>query len=130
MFTLRETMQPLAAGETAEPPDVAPPVPPPPDGTYRRPVTPPRTQPPSPPPATSSTNFGTLDLRVPPDVDVTIDGQRWATAEEGHFVVRLPAGRHRLELSKPGTFRMGTDVEINEGETSTLELNLKGLRES
>jgi hypothetical protein len=125
MFTLREAMQPLASGETAEPPDVASPVPPPPDGTYRGPVTPPRTQPPSAPSPTSSVDFGTLDLRVPSDVDVTIDGQRWATADEGHFVVRLPAGRHRLELSKTGTFRLGTDIHISTGETNTLEFNLR-----
>jgi hypothetical protein len=70
-------------------------------------------------------DFGILDLRVPPDVDVTIDGQRWATADEGHFVVRLPAGRHRLELSKTGTFRLGTDIHISTGETNTLEFNLR-----
>lgn len=124
MFTLRETMQPLASGETAEPPDVASPVPPPPDGTYRPPVTPPRTQPPSAPSTTSSVDFGVLDLRVPSDVDVTIDGQRWATADEGHFVVRLPAGTHRLELKKIGTFRLQTDIEIAAAETNTLEFNL------
>jgi hypothetical protein len=124
MFTMRESMQPLDSGETAEPPDATPPVPPPPHGTYRPPVTPPRTQPASPPSPTSSLDFGTLDLRVKPsEVDVTIDGQRWATADEGHFVVQLPAGRHRLELSKTGTFRLGTDIDINEGETNRLELN-------
>ena len=126
MFTLRETMQPLDSGETAEPPDVAPPVPPPPHGTYRPPVTPPRAQSTSPPSATSSVDFGTLDLRVQPfDLDVTIDGQRWATADEGHFVVRLPVGKHRLELNKAGTFRLGTDFDITEGETNTLEFNLR-----
>jgi hypothetical protein len=125
MFTLQETMPQLDSGETAEPPDVAPPVPAPPDGTYRTPVTPPRAQPPSTPSATSSRNFGTLDLRVPSDVDVTIDGHRWATADDGHFIVRLPAGRHRLEVSKSGTFRLGTDVDINEGKTNTLEFNLR-----
>ena len=126
MFTLHETMPPLAAGESAEPPDVAPPVPPPPSGTYRPPVTPPRAQPAPPQSPTSAVSLGTLDLRVAPaDVDVTIDGEPWATADEGHFVVQLPVGKHRLELKKVGQFRLGTDIVINEGETNTLELTLK-----
>jgi hypothetical protein len=124
MFTLHETMQPLAAGEVAEPPEVAPTVPPPPAGTYLPPVTPPRAQPAPPQPAAVS--VGTLDLRVtPPDIEVTIDGQPWATADEGHFVVQLTVGKHRLELSKTGVFRLGTEIDISEGETNTLEMNLK-----
>lgn len=124
-FTLHETMGALAPGETAEPPVIAPPVPAPPSGTYRPPVTPPRAQPTPPPPAASDADVGTLDLRVAADVDVTIDGQVWTTAEEGHFVVQLRAGTHRLELNKVGQFRLGTDVVINEGKTTTLELSLK-----
>ena len=34
---MHETLLPLAAGEKSEPPEVAPPVPPPPDGTYNEP---------------------------------------------------------------------------------------------
>lgn len=126
MFTLHEAMQPLEAGEVAEPPDVAPAVPPPPPGTYRPPVTPPRAQPAPPPPVASGVSVGTLDLRVTPaDVEVVIDGQPWTTADEGHFVVQLTVGKHRLELSKTGQFRLGTDIVINDGETNTLELTLK-----
>lgn len=126
MFTLHETMQPLEAGEVAEPPQVAPAVPPPPPGTYLPPVTPPRAQPAPPPPVTSGVSVGTLDLRVTPaDIEVAIDGQPWATADEGHFVVQLTVGKHRLELSKTGQFRLGTDIVINDGETNTLELTLK-----
>ncbi|HLG57513.1 MAG TPA: hypothetical protein VI485_19380 [Vicinamibacterales bacterium] len=127
MFTLHETMQALSAGEFAEPPDVAPPVPPPPPGTYRPPVTAPRAQPTPSAPAMSA--VGTLDLRVAPaDVEVAIDGQPWATAEEGHFVVQLTVGKHRLELNKTGAFRLGTDIVISEGETNRLELTLKATR--
>jgi len=126
MFSLRETMQTLHAGETAEPPEVVPPVPPPPAGTYRTPVTPPRLAPGSPSPATSTRGIGSLDLRVQPaDIEVRIDGQPWLSAEEGHFVVQLSAGKHRLELQKAGTFLLKTDVEISDGATNTLELRLK-----
>lgn len=126
MFTLHETMQPLEAGEVAEPPHVAPALPPPPPGTYWPPVTPPRAQPEPPPPVATGVSVGTLDLRVTPaDVEVAIDGQPWTTADEGHFVVQLTVGKHRLELSKTGQFRLGTDIVINDGETNTLELTLK-----
>ena len=75
-FNLRETMQPLPAGEVADPPEVAPPVPTPPAGTYQTPVTPPRSPLPSPTLATSTTGVGTLDLRVEPaDIEVRIDGR-------------------------------------------------------
>ena len=125
MFTLHETMRVLAPGETAEPPAVAPPVPPPPSGTYQPPVTPPRGQPWSPPPATSAVGVGTLDLRVAEDVEVAIDGQPWQTADEGHFVVQLPAGKHRLELKKTGQFRLNTEIVITADETNTLELAVR-----
>ena len=78
-FNLRETMEPLPAGEVADPPEVAPPVPAPPAGTYQTPVTPPRSPLPSPTPATSATGVGTLDLRVEPaDIEVRIDGKALA----------------------------------------------------
>jgi hypothetical protein len=125
MFTLHGTMRALAEGETPDPPEVAPPVPPPPAGTYQPPVTPPRAQPSPGHTATSVVAVGTFDLQVAADVEVAIDGQPWATAEEGHFVVQLPAGKHRLELKKAGQFRVGTDIVITEGETTSLELTLK-----
>jgi hypothetical protein len=123
-FNLRETMQQLPPGELADPPDVAPPVPAPPAGTYRTPVTAPRSLPP-PASATSTAGAGTLDLRVEPsDIEVRIDGHTWLTADEGHFVVQLSVGRHRLELRKTGTFVLATDIEIGDGATNTLELRL------
>jgi hypothetical protein len=126
IFHLRETMQPLPINETAEPPEVAPPVPSPPAGTYRTPVRPPRAPVPSSAAAASTTGVGVLDLRVEPtDIEVRIDGQPWLSADEGHFVVQLSVGKHRLELRKTGTFVLGTDVEIGDGTTNTLELRLK-----
>ena len=75
-------------------------------------------------PAPPTTDVGSLDLRVQPaDVEVRIDGQPWLSTDNGHFVVQLPVGEHRLELCKPGQFRLATNVVIGEGETNTLELN-------
>jgi hypothetical protein len=125
-FNLRVTMERLAAGATSEPPEVAPPLPPPPPGSYRAPVTSPRALPPagetSPAPASG---FGTLDLSVRPlDADVTIDGQPWVSSEEGHFVVQVPAGRHRVEVRKRGYRQFVAEIQIGDGETSPLNVSL------
>lgn len=125
-FKLRETMQRLPAGEISEPPEVAPPVPPPPAGTYRPPVTPPRVTPPA---TTHSTpvavGFGTLDLFVQPaNAEVTIDGQRWVSSDEGHFMVQVAVGEHHIEVRKTGYRPFATDIEIREGETNQLNVSL------
>lgn len=125
-FNLRETLLRLPAGETSVPPDVVPPVPPPPEGSYRAPVTPPRVTPPATAhPATLVAGFGTLDLFVRPvDAEVTIDGQRWVSSDEGHFVVQVPAGRHHVEARREGHRAFATDLEIREGESSPLNVSL------
>jgi PEGA domain-containing protein len=126
MFELRDVMERLPAGETSQRPEVAPPVPAPPEGTYRRPVTPPAL-----PPSSSvtdqsrATGFGTFELRLQPvDAEVTIDGRPWATSDEGHFVVQVPVGVHRFEASKPGYWQFGAKFEVREGQTTTLNVSL------
>jgi hypothetical protein len=124
-FSVRETMQPLPAGETSERPDVVPPVPPPPAGTYRGPVTPPRDTQPATPRATVAAGFGTIDLYVQPaNAEVTIDGQPWVSSDAGHFMVQVPAGKHQIEVRKAGYRKFATDLEIREGETSPLNVSL------
>jgi hypothetical protein len=125
-FHLRETMLRLPAGETSEPPEVAPPVPPPPAGSYRTPVTPQRAAPPATPsPAPAAAGYGTLDLFVQPaNAEVTIDGQRWLSSEEGHFVVQVPSGTHHVEARRDGFRTFAMDLEIREGERSPLNVSL------
>ena len=129
-FKLRHTMEKLPAGATSEPPPVAPPVPPPPAGSFRTP----RTPPPAPvtaqapaavtPPA-HAVGFGTLDLRVQPmSAEVTIDGQRWLSSDEGRFVVQVPEGKHHIEVSKQGYREFATEVDIRDGETVPLNVSL------
>jgi hypothetical protein len=125
-YTLRVAMERLPAGEASEPPDVSPPVPPPPAGSYRMPVTPPRaTLPPraaAPPPAAG---FGVVDLFVQPaSAEVRIDGQPWVSSDPGHFIVQVPAGSHRVEIGAPGFRLFSTDVEVREGETIPLSVSL------
>jgi hypothetical protein len=101
-FKLRATMERLPVGEKSEPPELAPAVPAPPAGTYRMPARAPRVAvaPTQVRPA-EAVGFGTLDIFVQPtSAEVTIDGQRWVTSDEGHFMVPVPAGKHRVEVKK------------------------------
>jgi hypothetical protein len=125
-FKLSVTMERLPAGETSEPPELAPSVPAPPAGSYRTPVTPPRTK--LPPPAAraaQAVGFGTLDIFVQPtSAEVTIDGQRWVTADEGHFIVQVPAGKHRVEVKRSGYRAFTTEIEVGDGENVPLNVSL------
>lgn len=126
-FTLRETLERLPPGVAGELPDVAPPVPAPPAGSYRMPVTPPKVTAPAAPAmaAAQAIGFGILDLFVQPaNAEVTLDGQRWISNEEGHFVVHVPAGRHRVEVSKPGYRTFVTEIEVRDSETTPLNVSL------
>ena len=125
-FKLRGTMEKLPAGVTSEKPEVAPPVPAPPEGSYRTPLTPPRR--PVPPDAyavPAAVGFGTLDLFVrPANAEVTIDGERWNTSDAGHFVVQVPAGRHSIVITSAGYRQFATELQIGEGETRPLNVSL------
>jgi hypothetical protein len=69
--------------------------------------------------------FGTLDLYVQPaTAEVTLDGQRWVSSDEGHFMVQVPAGKHRVEVSKSGYRQFTTEIEIREGEAVPLNVSL------
>lgn len=129
-FKLRGTLEKLPAGEISEPPPVAPPVPPPPAGSYRTPRTSPPVSGPAQPAVQGAAplqavGFGTLDVRVQPaTAEVTIDGQRWVSSDEGHFVVQVPAGMHRIEVTKRGYQRFSTEIEVRDSETMPLNVSL------
>jgi hypothetical protein len=125
-FKLRATMERLPVGEKNEPPELAQPVPAPPTGTYRMPATPPRVAV-APPPVrpAGAVGFGTLDIFVQPTgAEVTIDGQRWVTSDEGHFMVQVPAGKHRVEIKKPGYRQFATEIEVGDGQTVPVNVSL------
>lgn len=125
-YTMREAMLLLPPGERSTPPDLAPAVPPPPAGSYSLPPTPPTLRAPTPAPAAApAQGYGTLDLFTQPHgAEVTIDGQRWVSSAAGHFVVQLPVGSHRVEVSLAGYRSYGTDVEIREGEQTSVNVSL------
>jgi hypothetical protein len=119
-------MERLPADLQSEPPDLAPPLPTPPPGTYRPPVTPSRLPAPAGEgQAVAATGFGTLDLFVQPETaEVKIDGQLWVSSEEGHFVIQLRAGKHRVEITTPAHWTMATDVAIDDGATVPFNISL------
>lgn len=134
-FKLRQRMEPLAAGEVAEPrpapanpPVTAPSAPSRPLG--RRPP-PPANAPPPPsdrgplPPRQSAT--GTLAIRVQPaDADVLIDGQLWHIAEgRDRLTVDASEGGHNVQIRKVGYVGYLTDVQVRRGETTTIDVNLR-----
>ena len=124
---VRETLQPLSAGEMNEPPPVAQAVPAPPAGTYSGPHTPnPRPQAGGPPPATPpATSFGSLDLRVEPrEAEVTVDGRRWLSSDDGHFVIDLPAGTHTIEVVHTGFPKYRREVVVHDGQFTPLNVSL------
>jgi hypothetical protein len=100
-------------------------VPTPPAGSYRMPGTQPPLSPPLAITAQPVLGVGTLDLRVqPPTAVVLIDGRRWVSSEGAHFVVQLPAGTHRIEVTEIGYQRFINDVVMRDGETAELNVSL------
>jgi hypothetical protein len=124
-FKLYATLAPAMPGEPSQPPWLAPPVPPPPAGTYL----PPRTgQPARPlpwPPAESRDATATLSLRVQPaDAEVVIDGERWSSSDGVQFVIELPAGLHRLRIARPGYRPYASEIQLRDRQTTRLNVTL------
>lgn len=113
---IREEMQPLAPGETSELPAPADPQ------AIDRPG-------PRPPEARGApvARFGTLLLRVQPgDAEILVDGEPWSTSDRGdHVAIRLPEGRHRVEVRREGFARYVEEVLIRRGATLTLNVSLR-----
>lgn len=69
--------------------------------------------------------FGTLALRVqPPDAEVLIDGERWEAPDGDRLVIELPEGPHRLEVRKDGYRTYASDIEVQRGRVTTLNVSL------
>jgi hypothetical protein len=130
---LRHTMEPLAADA---PPDERPT---PPARQYQTavatvdPNAPPASAPRAaqPPPTQTAPRSitgeaGLLVIRVQPaDAEILIDGQRWQLADSGHpLEVRVPAGRVRIEIRKPGFAPFSTEVTVQPGEVTPLNVSL------
>jgi hypothetical protein len=70
---------------------------------------------------------GVLAIRVQPsDAEIFIDGQRWQApdAKNRPLEVRVPAGRIRVEVRKPGYAPFSTEVTVEPGEITPLNVSL------
>ena len=69
---------------------------------------------------------GTLELNLQPaDADVLVDGQPWLRSGQERPTIDLPEGRHNIQIRKPGYVGYLTDVQIRNGETISLNVNLR-----
>jgi hypothetical protein len=70
-------------------------------------------------------NTGRVRLEVrPDDATVYVDDEFWGTARESRFMT-LRAGRHVIELVRPGFDVVRREVEVVEGETSDVLVELQ-----
>lgn len=144
---VKMTLLPLGPGETMSPPPV--PTPPPAEpapaaggGTMRvmPPVqvgpggAPPTEPPPAPPmrpaPPSDASAYGTLTVTVRPSGGMTgtaifIDGDRWrAPSSSDELLIRLPEGQHHVEVRRFGYVTYTTDVTIQRGASTPLNVKL------
>jgi hypothetical protein len=75
-------------------------------------------------PADARGDRGTLRLRVEPtDASVYVDGVFRGTGRLR--ALRLPAGRHRIEVVRPGYRTIERDVEVHPGREAEVEIQLE-----
>ena len=154
-FKIRYTMEHLAAGEQAEPrpqpvnppaaqggaqppnqqpPMRQPPMQQPPMGRgpagRRMPPPPPQQGPdnPSPRGGPATSAYGALAIKVQPgDAEISIDGDNWrGPGGQDRLVVEVSEGSHTVEIRKAGFRTYVTQVEVRRGETTPLNVSLRG----
>jgi hypothetical protein len=124
--TIAFTLEPLAAGETSEPPP--PPSPPPAIPDPRDPAGRARPAPPAEPtaPQTPIVRFGSLAIAVQPaDAEIYVDGERQTvTAGHSRVTIRLSVGRHEVEVRKEGFATFKESIAIARERVLTLNVSL------
>lgn len=93
----------------------------------RRGGRPPVSESPEPPARpSSSTNLGTVSIRVQPgNADIFIDGERWEGGDsDERLIVQLSEGTHRVEVRKDGYRPVSVDVDVRRGGTSPVNVSL------
>jgi hypothetical protein len=134
-FSVKQAMEPLAAGEVEPEPPVPAEKPAearPPQSRQRSGRPPARSRdqvevdPGAPAPSPSRPEFGAISLRVQPgDAAITIDGERWENAPlNERLIVQLGTGVHTVEIRKDGYRTYITDITVRPGETATLNVSL------
>jgi hypothetical protein len=152
-FKIKYNLEKASPGEQNEP-RPQPPMPPPPpmmQGGGQQPYPPApyppaqpqrgpagRRLPPPPPPqapgapgdprGAAQADYGTLSIRVQPnDAEVSIDGEPWrAPGGQDRLVVEVPEGSHTVEIRKSGYRTYVTQVDVHRGQTTPLNVSLRG----
>ena len=134
-FKLKYKMEPLAAGDAAEPRPS--PANPPPDGQAGPPSGPPplpgrgpagrRQVPPPPNQRGASSSYGTLAIRVQPaNATILIDGERWDGPQgQDRLLVEVAEGPHRVEIQRDGFEPYTASVTVRPGETASINVSLR-----
>jgi hypothetical protein len=71
---------------------------------------------------------GTIAIRVQPaDAEVSIDGEAWrAPGGQERLVVEVAEGSHTVEIRKAGFRTYITQIEVRRGESTPLNVSLRG----
>jgi hypothetical protein len=72
--------------------------------------------------------FGSLAIRVQPaDAIVIVDGSEWrgAADDEGEILIQVPPGRHRIELRKDRYETFTTEVDVQPGVSTPINVLLQ-----
>jgi hypothetical protein len=128
-FRVRHEMQALGAGEPepARPQGIAPAPQQAVQGPPSRRPAPVARQPRGPVTAqAAASDYGSISLRVQPgEAEIRIDGERWeGPSGDERLSVQLSAGRHVVDIQKPGYRQYTTEVTVRSGETVTLNVAL------
>lgn len=72
--------------------------------------------------------YGTLAVRVQPgDAEISIDGENWrGPGGQDRLVVEVAEGSHTVEIRKAGYRTYVTQVDIRRGQTTPLNVSLRG----
>ncbi len=93
----------------------------------------PPTQPPPPPPDNArggrgNAVYGSLAVKVQPgDAEISIDGEAWrGPGGQDRLVDEVAEGSHTVEIRKPGFRTYVTQVDVRRGQTTPLNVSLRG----
>ena len=153
-FKIKYAMEKLGPGEAPPPKPQPPPpsadpqqngydprMPPPgaplprqvPPGTAVLRTPPPQQQMPPPPPPDGRRNtqdnaaYGTLAIKVQPgDAEISIDGEAWRAPGQDRLTVEVAEGSHTVEIRKAGYRTYVTQIDVQRGRTTPLNVSLRG----
>jgi hypothetical protein len=136
-YHIKQSLKPLAAGDSPEPRPAPTPGSRPSGPVARRGMQPPsdpnapEEQPPAPrgrqlPNDRSADRFGAISVRVQPaDAEVLIDGEKWdAPSGEPRLLVQVSEGTHRVEIRKSGYRTYTSTLRVRAGETVPVNVSL------